>query len=191
MKGVTLTTQCAGTITILDRRDWGKQGEIYDTSRADYLLKVCMPDDDKTADELAKIKKDMIKKYQTFSLLQFGKDKEVTCLPLEYCEVDYNGPTPAYLMRTAMGQQMQKNIKSLLGLSLPERLRIARSLANALNLLHGRQVIHSDFKPDNFFFDGSGLVQMLDIDGGGYFGTWPGTKQFWPDVPPTETLMGK
>jgi serine/threonine protein kinase len=166
--------------------DWGAQGEVYNTSKPDYLLKVCKPEDVDTPDQIKAIKWDSVKRYRTFSQLRFAVDVEVACLPLEYIEVDYDGPTPGYLMRRANGKVMDRNIKALLTLSLRDRYRIALSLAKALSFLHARQVVHADFKPDNFFYDETGLVQILDIDGGGYFGNMPQTSRFWPTVTPIE-----
>lgn len=186
MNGQLLQSTTAGKLIVTSRLNFGAQGEVYNTTHPDFLLKVCKPEDVDTIDEIKAIKQDSIKRYRTFSLLKFGADKEVSCLPLEYMQVENQGPTPAYLMRRANGQEMQRNMKTLVGLNIRDRYRIARSLSNALGFLHSRGVVHADFKSDNFFFDGTGFVQILDIDGGGYFGSIPGTSQFYPVVTPID-----
>jgi len=187
MNSQLLQSATAGKLTVTNELGRGGQGVVYNTSHNDYVLKVCKPEVFDTPDELKAIKQDSTKRYRTFSQLKFGADKEVSCLPLEYMQVEDSGATPAYLMRRANGQVMNRNMKTLAGLNLRDRYRIAKSLANALSLLHSRQVVHADFKPDNFFFDDkTGFVQILDIDGGGYFGSIPNTTQFYPAVIPID-----
>ena len=161
MNGQILQTTTLGRITITNMLAGGAQGEVYHINNPDYLLKVWRPEDVGTPADIAAMKKDAIRRYNTFARLNFGADREVTCLPLEYLQVDYDGPTPAYLMRRATGQEMQRNIRSLSTLRPRERLHTARSLANTVSFLHARQVVHADFKPGNFFYDGSRLVQIL------------------------------
>ena len=186
MNSQTLQTTTAGKLTITNRLNFGAQGEVYNTSHSDFLLKVCRPEDVDDIDEIKVIKQESIQRYQTFSQLKFKADREVSCLPLEYIQVEDGGATPAYLMRRANGQEMQRGMRTLVGLNLRDRYRIVRSLAHSLGLLHSRGVVHADFKADNFFFDNTGFVQILDIDGGGYFGSMPGTIQFYPSVIPID-----
>lgn len=184
MKGRIIKTSL-GTFMVTSDLNWGGQGMVYNTNDSQYLLKVCDPFD-LTLDESKKVKQDTIKRYRTFARLKFGNDQEMACLPLEYIEVDNNGVTPAYIMRRAGGKELSQSMKTIKGLDVKERYRIARSLANTLSLLHSRQVVHADFKPDNFFFNDSGLIQIIDIDGGGYFGAEPDTEKFPPATIPND-----
>jgi len=186
MNGQTLQTTTVGKLTVASRLNFGAQGEVYNTNHSDFLLKVCKPEDVDDINEIKAIKQESIKRYRTFSQLKFEADKEVSCLPLEYIQVEDGGATPAYLMRRASGQEMQRSMKALVGLNLRDRYQIARSLAHSLGLLHSRGVVHADFKADNFFFDDKGFVQILDIDGGGYFGSMPSTIKFYPSVTPID-----
>lgn len=178
-------TRLGGTLRVRRLRGRGAQGEVYDTSDAALLLKVCSPDQVDGPKELAQFRQDSRKRYQTFAELRFGADQEVSCLPLEYLDVEYDGLTPAYLMRPADGRTMNRNLAAINDLPIRDRCRIGWSLGHAIGLLHTRGVVHADFKPDNFFFSDDGAVQVLDVDGGGYSGGGNGQATFWPNVTAT------
>ena len=44
-----------------------------------------------------------------------------------------------------------------------ERFEVARDVADALNYLHGQDVVYRDLKPDNIGFDESGELKMFDF----------------------------
>jgi len=185
MIGRIIDTEIAGTISITALLRQGAQGQVYITSHPEFLLKVWHPRDAElwAPEKFSAEKADAAKRYSIFSSLGFEHDRESTCLPLEYRPVYSPEPTPTYVMRRATGQEMGEDWKIIIQLDLLERMHIARSLANAISFLHSHQVVHGDIKPDNFFVNiQMGLVQVLDIDGGGYWGTYPGTEQFWPAV---------
>jgi serine/threonine protein kinase len=184
MNGQRLQTTTLGEIIVANRLKQGAQGEVWEiTQKPTHLLKVCKPEDSLLPNDLVAYKKDSTYRYTAFSKLKFGNDKEVSCLPLEYIEVNYDGPTPAYLMQRGRGREMKLNA-DFYKLDILKRLQIAQSLASAMNHLHGRHVVHADFKPENFFYDEiSGFVQILDIDGGGYFGPEHEVKRFCPNIP--------
>ena len=187
MIGQLLSTSKAGFVEVTALLGSGAQGEVYETDHPEYLLKVCRPTWVDEIDEIRRIRRNSVKRYRTFSRLNFGADLEVAALPLEYVKVEYDGPTPAFLMRRAQGHLMEGNIRnSISKLRLLDRYRIALSLTKAVSYLHSRDVVHADIRPRNFCYQASGLVQMLDIDGGGYYGGLPGTSTFMPMVEPLE-----
>ena len=163
--------------------DKGGQGIVYETSDSNLFIKVWDPQ--QYADPPADIdaaRKEIERRYRTFAILEFDKVKSLSCLPLEFVYVAGN---PAYIMERARGEEMKAGWKTLIALNLQERLRIAFSVADTIRRLHNRFVAHSDIKPANFFFDPkSCTVQVLDVDGGGYWGAQRGTVTFPPDVVP-------
>jgi len=93
-------------------------------------------------------------------------------------------------MQCAEGFDMAEEWKNLQELGLAQRLRICKSAADGLSVLHGRMVVHADIKLDNLFFDPrSDSVAILDLDGGGYCGKEPNTDQFAPSAIPGPLFM--
>lgn len=187
MIGHMVNTDIGGSLTITSLvpfGDKGGQGKVYQTN-SKYLIKIWDPFEP-PSDPGAE-RKEMEKRYSTFSKLGFQHESELRCLPLEYKEVDGQ---PTYVMECATGKEMAEEWESLMELSLVQRLRIAYSLANGISVLHSHGVVHADIKRDNFFFDPQTLsIQVLDIDGGGYFGTESQGKRFPPSVTPIARYM--
>lgn len=188
MLGQTVNTEIADSLTItslLPLGDKGGQGRVYQTDNAKYPVKVWDPDEPDPRSEPDRYRaawNEARRRYGTFARLHFVSESELTCLPLAFVEV--NG-RPAYLMERASGKEMAEEWSCLMKLDLTQRMRIAYSLANAISVLHSHYVVHADIKRDNFFFDPQTCsVQVLDIDGGGYFGSEPKTEQFPPNVHP-------
>lgn len=181
MIGEVLETKTAGTLTLVAQlpSGIGNNSTIYETSQPQWLVKVW---DAPAADGAAWL--EAKKRYQTFAALRYW-GRELQCLPREYVLVQ---GMPAYLMRRGEGRVLQAAWHDVEQLGLPERLRIARSLAVGICLLHSSHVVLSDFKRDNFFLDIATLtVQVLDVDGGGYDGRWPVRASF----PPTAFANGR
>ncbi len=182
--GQTLSAGIAGTLTTVSFVNSGAQGEVYQTSSPKYYLKVWRPEDeddlhlDPSRYEAAK--QDATRRYRTFSRLHFGSERELTCLPLEFVQV---ADRPAYIMERAVGEELGEGWHNLMQLGLKERMQIARSLANGISVVHSRNAVHADIRRDNFYFvSATCSIQILDIDGGGYWGRETGTEQFPPSV---------
>lgn len=190
-----LTTKTLGTVTVGNELDRGGEGAVYLLcGRPTWLLKKYDPDLDKSTPSATRmlLSQQKVLAYQTFSRLKFKDVRELHCLPVEYVELP--GGAPGYLMERAKGQSLgAQPISSLLQLTLPQRMRAARALAQAIDYLHSSQVVHADIQPRNFFLenrDGRFDIQVLDIDGGGYFGPSSMGRNFSPSVPLPGKLYG-
>lgn len=188
--GHKIRTSMLGLVTITEYLDRGGQGIVFKTDKKDYLFKVCDPDDVVTNDQTQIARNNARMRYSTFSRLRFDReDMALSCLPLEYVEIDYDGNIPAYLMKFAKEFCMGSTMKSkLLGLSMRDRLCLSSALVKAFSHLHSRSVVHADIKPDNIYYSDNGCwhIQILDVDSGGYFGNHPGTITFSPGVTPAQ-----
>ena len=184
MIGQSVKTQIADSLSILLLEGKGGHGEVYQTTHPQYLIKVWSPlSSPRTPAGLRETEE----RYKTFSQLHFIYESELPCLPLEFVVVK---DIPSYVMKRASGKEMGAAWESLMNLDLVARLLIAQSLAKGISILHSRDVVHADIKPDNFFFDPQKLtVEVLDVDGGGYYGLRPKTKQFLPSAIPSSRYM--
>ncbi|MCB1685361.1 MAG: serine/threonine protein kinase, partial [Pseudomonadales bacterium] len=82
-------------------------------------------------------------------------------------------------------------------LSLPEVLRLFRTVCDAVQYAHSRLIVHRDIKPGNVLVDASGRIKLLDFgiakqlttDGGNQ--TRVGHAAFTPDFASPEQLLGE
>jgi serine/threonine protein kinase len=81
----------------------------------------------------------------------FDPVRELYYMVMEYLD----GPT----LRTRL---MQLSLQGEL-FTIPEALRITRSMASALEYAHSRDMIHRDLKPGNIMFDADGRVVLTDF----------------------------
>jgi len=90
--------------------------------------------------------------------------------------------TTYYVMELIEGTSLEDYIVRKGGLSETETLRIAQQIGEALDYMHGRQLLHLDLKPKNVMLDHKGNVHLID------FGL---SKHFNADgEPETSTTIG-
>ncbi len=173
MTSLQIPTKGFGTVAVRDLAvvlDEGGEGRILETDNQSLLLKILDPRDD--GGDLAALRTQKRKAYQTFANLRLGDMPELSCLPLEYVSVP--SIEPAYIMKRAQGVKLKAVKNSAAdGTPLIDRLQMALALATAMQRLHSAQIVHADVKWDNYFIhrvsDGY-QVFVLDIDAGGYRG---------------------
>lgn len=68
-----------------------------------------------------------------------------------------------YLMREYPGQTLAQLFEQQGPLSLPQWLDIARQTLRAVGILHRRNILHRDIKPDNLHLGTDGQVRLLDF----------------------------
>lgn len=72
------------------------------------------------------------------------------------------GDTQYMVMEHVSGETLHRLIRAG-GLPVPQALRIATQIANALAVAHAAGIIHRDLKPANVMVTASGLVKILDF----------------------------
>jgi eukaryotic-like serine/threonine-protein kinase len=70
---------------------------------------------------------------------------------------------PYMVMEFVEGESLRTAIEGGRAGDIPERLRIARQAAKALEHIHTRKVIHRDIKPENIHIDRMGKVRLMDF----------------------------
>ncbi|NER60306.1 bifunctional protein-serine/threonine kinase/phosphatase [Pseudomonas sp. MAFF212428] len=68
-----------------------------------------------------------------------------------------------YLMREYSGQTLAEHFKQAGPLAMAEWLGLARQLMQALGLLHRRNILHRDIKPQNLHLAHDGQLRVLDF----------------------------
>ena len=76
--------------------------------------------------------------------------------------VEDSGGTYAIVMELVEGEDLAA-LLSRGKLPLPEALRIARQIAEAVEAAHEKGIVHRDLKPSNIMIDGEGRVRVLDF----------------------------
>jgi serine/threonine-protein kinase len=74
-----------------------------------------------------------------------------------------HGGRPFIVMEYLEGEDLRGAIREGHTGSLANRLRIATSIAAALEYVHGRGIIHRDIKPENVHIDKNGKVKLMDF----------------------------
>jgi len=74
-----------------------------------------------------------------------------------------HGGRPYIVMEYLEGEDLRGAIRESHTGSLANRLRIAASIAAALEYVHGRGIIHRDIKPENVHIDKNGKVKLMDF----------------------------
>ena len=74
-----------------------------------------------------------------------------------------HGGRPYIVMEYLEGEDLRGAIREGHIGSLADRLRIAGSIAAALEYVHGRGIIHRDIKPENIHIDKNGKVKLMDF----------------------------
>jgi serine/threonine-protein kinase len=70
---------------------------------------------------------------------------------------------PYIVMEYLKGEDLREALRNGRTGSLFERLKIALQIAEALNYVHGRNIIHRDIKPENIHIDPTGRVKLMDF----------------------------
>ena len=70
---------------------------------------------------------------------------------------------PFMVMEFVEGESLRAAIEGGRAGDIPERIRIARQAARALEYIHTRKVIHRDIKPENIHIDRMGKVRLMDF----------------------------
>ncbi|MDX1605174.1 MAG: protein kinase [Candidatus Competibacterales bacterium] len=78
-------------------------------------------------------------------------------------DIDRDGAQHYFVMEYIEGESLQRIIAQRAPLALPDLLRIARQIAQALTHAHGHGVVHRDIKPSNILVDASGRVVVTDF----------------------------
>jgi serine/threonine protein kinase len=79
-----------------------------------------------------------------------------------YALGDDNG-IPYIVMERVEGNPLDRLLRSEMGLSMAERLKIVEDVCSALGYAHRNNVIHRDVKPANIFVQPDGNVKLLDF----------------------------
>ena len=81
---------------------------------------------------------------------------------------------PYYIMPYVEGESLADRLRRERQISIPDALRIASEVADALAYAHGQGVVHRDIKPGNIMLAGDdvlvadfGIARALDVSGGG------------------------
>ena len=74
-----------------------------------------------------------------------------------------DGGRPFMVMEFVEGESLRAAIEGGRAGDIPERIRIARQAAKALEHIHSRKVIHRDIKPENIHLDRMGKVRLMDF----------------------------
>jgi formylglycine-generating enzyme required for sulfatase activity len=74
-----------------------------------------------------------------------------------------HGGRPYIVMEYLEGEDLRGAIREGHAGSLANRLRIAGSIAAALEYVHGRGIVHRDIKPENVHIDKNGKVKLMDF----------------------------
>src|ERR1051326_2642982 len=74
-----------------------------------------------------------------------------------------HGGRPYIVMEYLKGEDLREAIRDSRVGSLFERIKIALEIAQALNYVHGRNIIHRDIKPENIHIDPTGRVKLMDF----------------------------
>lgn len=80
------------------------------------------------------------------------------------------------------GQSLRQLIESTGALASDRVLDLARQMADMLEFLHGRQIIHRDFTPDNLILQENGSLKLIDFNV---------ARQWDKDDGKTGTIVGK
>jgi serine/threonine-protein kinase len=70
---------------------------------------------------------------------------------------------PFMVMEFVEGESLRAAIEGGRAGDIPERIRIARQAARALEHIHTRKVIHRDIKPENIHIDRIGKARLMDF----------------------------
>jgi serine/threonine-protein kinase len=70
---------------------------------------------------------------------------------------------PFMVMEFVEGESLRAAIEGGRAGDIPERIRISRQAARALEHIHSRKVIHRDIKPENIHIDRMGKVRLMDF----------------------------
>ena len=76
--------------------------------------------------------------------------------------IEESGGIKALVLELVEGETLREVI-ALRSVSLPEVVRIARQIADALDAAHERGIIHRDLKPSNIMIARDGVVKVLDF----------------------------
>ena len=78
-----------------------------------------------------------------------------------------------YVMPYVEGESLRDRMEREATLPLPDALRIACQVADALAYAHGRQIVHRDIRPENILLSGGhalvadfGIARVLEVSGG-------------------------
>jgi formylglycine-generating enzyme required for sulfatase activity/tRNA A-37 threonylcarbamoyl transferase component Bud32 len=74
-----------------------------------------------------------------------------------------HGGHPYIVMEYLKGEDLREALHGGRAGSLFERMKIALQLAEALEYVHGRDVVHRDIKPENIHIDPNGRVKLMDF----------------------------
>ena len=70
---------------------------------------------------------------------------------------------PYIVMEFLQGQTLRQVLRSVERMPVPDALAIARRICDALEYLHGQNVIHRDLKPENIMLCDDGSIRMMDF----------------------------
>ncbi|MBI4232693.1 serine/threonine protein kinase [Candidatus Peregrinibacteria bacterium] len=75
-----------------------------------------------------------------------------------------SGSADFIVMEKLQGKTLREHIDGTYGLGVPKVASIATQIAKALEVIHGRGLVHRDIKPDNAYVLPDGRVKVLDFD---------------------------
>lgn len=78
-------------------------------------------------------------------------------------QVSETSDPPFIVMEYVDGTNLKQELRKRGALTVPEALRIACQVCDALTAAHGANVLHKDIKPENIIISASGLAKVMDF----------------------------
>lgn len=110
---------------------------------------------------------------------------------VRFLDLDRDGDAWFIVMELLSGETLGPLLRrsAPCGLPVPEALRIALAVGDALAHAHAHGVTHGDVKPDNVFLTGAGQVRLIDFGVAPDAGPWPNAGVPESPVPAAATRV--
>jgi predicted ATPase len=78
-------------------------------------------------------------------------------------QVSEDSDPPYIVMELVEGKNLRQELRSRGSFAIPEVIRIASQVCDALTAAHEANVLHKDIKPENIILSGSGIAKVMDF----------------------------
>jgi len=142
----------------------GGMGEVYrgydDTLQRKVAVKAVAPTQHLTPERKARF----LREARALSRLEHPN----ICKIYDFIE---SGGTDFLILEFIEGQTLGQAVRT--GIDKPDKLRIARDIAQVLAVAHGKGIVHRDLKPANIKLTPDGEVKVLDFGLARFLGPGP------------------